>query len=363
MTELLQTLNRVKQRVDRYSSNGINEQDTKATLLQPVLRSLGWDVEDLEDVQREYKIRKQDKPVDFALFLLRSPCLFVEAKGLGQNLDDRKWANQIMGYAGVAGVGWVVLTDGNEYRLYNSHATVPIEEKLFRSIKVADDPIAACETLVLLSKNRMHENEIDTLWKAHFVDRQVQAAVCDLFSSTPDPSVIRLIGKKVPGLSTKEVRASLQRASLSFNSPIKPNTDGEKVIGGQGKRRAKKPVDKEKRRRAARRPFDLGVRAGDAVATLMRGGLLQSGMRISANYHGQLLQATITADGQVEFGSAKYKSPSAAGAAAKQSVTGKYMATDGWDFWHYIDKSGARVPLSVARQQYLAKHPSTDEPN
>ena len=79
----------------------------------------------------EYKIRKQDKPVDFALFLLRTPCLFVEAKGLSQNLDDRRWANQIMGYAGVAGVGWVVLTDGNEYRLYNSHAAVPIEEKLF----------------------------------------------------------------------------------------------------------------------------------------------------------------------------------------------------------------------------------------
>jgi predicted type IV restriction endonuclease len=73
MTELLRTLQQVKQRVDRYSTNGINEQDTKATLVQPVLRSLGWDVEDLEDVQREYKIRKQDKPVDFALFLLRSP--------------------------------------------------------------------------------------------------------------------------------------------------------------------------------------------------------------------------------------------------------------------------------------------------
>jgi hypothetical protein len=362
MTDLLQTLHRVNQRVDRYSANGINEQDTKATLVQPVLRSLGWDVEDLEDVQREYKIRKQDKPVDFALFLLRSPCLFVEAKGLGQNLDDRKWANQIMGYAGVAGVGWVVLTDGNEYRLYNSHATVPIEEKLFRSVNVSDDPAVACETLVLLSKDRMHENEIDTLWKAHFVDRQVQAAVRDLFSSTPDSSVVRLIGKKVPNLSTKEVRASLQRASLSFNFPIKPGTDGAIIAGSQKRRSVKKRDKKARQHRPKRRPFSIGVRSSEVVATLMREGLLQSGMRISSIYHGQSLQATITSDGQVEFGRAKYKSPSAAGAAAKQSVTGKFMATDGWDFWHFTDRSGARVPLSVARQQYLAKHPSTDEP-
>jgi hypothetical protein len=359
MTELLRTLQQVKQRVDRYSTNGINEQDTKATLVQPVLRSLGWDVEDLEDVQREYKIRKQDKPVDFALFLLRSPCLFVEAKGLGQNLDDRKWANQIMGYAGVAGVGWVVLTDGNEYRLYNSHATVPIDEKLFRSVKVADEPTVACDTLILLSKDRMHENEIDMLWKAHFVDRQVQAAVRELFSSNPDPSVVRLIGKKVPKLSIKEVRASLQRASLSFNFPIKPGMDGSSVVTAASKRSAKKRGNDTKRGESARKSVVSGVRSSDVVATLMREGLLQPGMKISAIYHGQSLQATITPDGQVEFGRAKYKSPSAAGAAAKQSVTGKYKATDGWGFWHFTDPSGARVPLSVARQQYLAKHPST----
>ncbi len=63
MSELAEVLQKVKQRIERYGANGINEQDTKATLLQPVLRALGWDVEDLEDVQREYKIRKQDKPV------------------------------------------------------------------------------------------------------------------------------------------------------------------------------------------------------------------------------------------------------------------------------------------------------------
>ena len=64
--------------------------------------------------------------MDYALLLLRTPRLFVEAKALGQNLDDRRWAHQIMGYATVAGVEWVVITDGDEYRIYNALAHVRI---------------------------------------------------------------------------------------------------------------------------------------------------------------------------------------------------------------------------------------------
>lgn len=70
--------------------------------------------------------------------VLREPRLFIEAKSLGENLDVRRWANQIMGYASVAGVEWVVLTNGDEYRIYNSHAAVPVDEKLFRVVRVSD---------------------------------------------------------------------------------------------------------------------------------------------------------------------------------------------------------------------------------
>jgi hypothetical protein len=356
MGEFLDTLHRVKERVDRYGSKGINEQDTKATLIQPVLRSLGWDVEDLEDVQREYKIRKQDKPVDFALFLLRTPCLFVEAKGLSQNLDDRKWANQIMGYAGVAGVGWVVLSDGNEYRLYNSHAKVPIDEKLFRSVKIADDPAVACETLALLSKERMNESEIDVLWNAHFVDRQLKSAISELFSPAPDPAVIRLLAKKVPNLSPKEVRASLQRASLIFDFPIKTGIDRLSSTSRKTRPTSKPATGPIKKGRVTRKFFDLGVKSSEVVPRLLRDGILRAGLEISADYRGETLVATITSDGQVKFRGAKYKSPSAAGAAAKAFVSGKFMATDGWSFWSYMDGNGANVPLSVAREHYLAKH-------
>ncbi len=39
------------ERIARHERSGIGEQDTKAALIVPVLRALGWDVEDLEDVK------------------------------------------------------------------------------------------------------------------------------------------------------------------------------------------------------------------------------------------------------------------------------------------------------------------------
>ena len=126
MSALSEALSKVKAGLARYKGRQVNEQNTKTALIHPVLRALGWDVGDLEEVQQEYKRRPRDKPVDYALFLLRTPKLFVEAKALGQNLSDRKWANQIMGYATVAGVEWVVISNGDEYRIYNACAPVPI---------------------------------------------------------------------------------------------------------------------------------------------------------------------------------------------------------------------------------------------
>ena len=148
--ELDRVLATVRDKITRYAGKGIGEQDTKAALIVPVLRALGWDTEDLEDVKLEYKRRPSDNPVDYALVLLREPRLFIEAKALGVHLVDPKWANQFLGYAMAAGVEWVVLTDGDEYRLYNSHATVPVEEKLFRTIRISDPATRPAETLDLL---------------------------------------------------------------------------------------------------------------------------------------------------------------------------------------------------------------------
>jgi hypothetical protein len=156
----------VADRIARHRGESIGEQNTKLTLINPVLRALGWDVEDLEDVRHEYRRVGHDKPVDYALMLARKPKLFLEAKGLDENLNDPRWANQIS-YATVAGVEWVVLTNGDEYRIYNAHAPVPVEQKLFRAVQIAGDVDASAEALMLLSKEKTQEESLRDLWTAY----------------------------------------------------------------------------------------------------------------------------------------------------------------------------------------------------
>jgi hypothetical protein len=195
MSGLSQILEEVRRKIAQYQGKEMNEQNTKTALIDPILRAIGWDVGNLEEVSQEYKRQSRDKPVDYALFLLRTPKLFVEAKSLGQNLDDRRWSNQIMGYAAVAGVKWTVITNGDEYRIYNACVDVPVEEKLFRVVRVTDQGVAAEETLALLSKDRIRDNDIEILWEAHFVDRQVRTALEQLFSPDPDSALTRLVKK------------------------------------------------------------------------------------------------------------------------------------------------------------------------
>ena len=101
---LRQVLRDVTAKIRRYQGKSIGEQNTKASLIDPVLEALGWDIRDFEEVHREYKAKPKDKPVDYALQMLRKPRLFLEAKGLGEDLSDRKWISQVLWYATVAGV-------------------------------------------------------------------------------------------------------------------------------------------------------------------------------------------------------------------------------------------------------------------
>lgn len=351
MADLASVLSTVRDRITKYQRQGIGEQDTKAALIVPVLRALGWDVEDLEDVKLEYRRRPSDNPVDYALFLLREPRLFIEAKPLGAHLEDHKWANQILTYAMAAGVEWVALSDGNEYRLYNSHAAVPVEEKLFRIIQVADAATQPAETLGLLSKSQLQDHLIDQYWKTEFVDRQVRESLRALFAAEPDPSVIRLVHGRVPALSRADVKASLGRVRASFDFPVVTvPARGSEASGG--------------RANDATPTLPAQVKAvGDGtpwrhvtLAQLIEAGLVRVPLEIERHYRGADLRARIENGDRVVFGGTAYDSLSTAGGMARKSVVGSppgraYPQTNGWTFWEYRAADGARAQLDTLRRE------------
>jgi predicted type IV restriction endonuclease len=332
MDTLARTLKQIRSRITSAGVRGLNEENTKATLIEPLLRALGWNVEDVEEVQREFKVKKSDKPVDYGLLVLRNLRLFLEAKALGADLADRRWANQIMGYAGVAGAEWIVLTNGEEYRIYNTHAPVSVEEKLFRTVKVTDDSPVVAQTLELLSRERMAENRIEVLWRAQFVDRQVKAAVEALFSGESDLVLVNHVLSHTKNLSAPEVRASLERCRMQLDFPIK---DEELLV----------PVPSPK-------PHD-----GVSLLDLIQAGLLRAPARLVREYKGKTLHAVIEHDGRVRFADEHFDSISQAGGAARATVigrkAGKVPATNGWTFWNIVLPNDQSQLIDNCRQEFI----------
>lgn len=216
MTALSDVISKSADRVRDYRDRRVRltESDTIRVLVLPVLDTLGWDLQDVEEVRSEYRHASADNPVDYALFLHGIPTLFVEAKALGVSLDDRKPLLQTLNYANAAGVDWCVLTNGAEWRIYKVHAPVAAEEKLFLTVRLGEagaDTGAMAATLSLLSRDRMRARAIDALWSEWRVDRAVERVLDTL---TQDDAFIRLIAKRVDGLTAGEVRASLRRSGL-----------------------------------------------------------------------------------------------------------------------------------------------------
>ncbi len=222
MPDLVETLRRCDKWLDRYEAQGraVGEENTKAGLIEPILDALGWDIRDPDEVHREYRRLPSDNPVDYALLLLRTPRLIVEAKGIGEHLDDPKWANQTIAYATAAGVKWVALTNGADWRIYNVHAPVPLEQKLFRSIKIREDPDAAVAVLRFIGKENMRDNRIEEMWKAYFVDQQVHETLRHLFrGGEPAKELVSAVRHRSNNLTLKDVRTSLTRVRATFEFP------------------------------------------------------------------------------------------------------------------------------------------------
>jgi hypothetical protein len=351
-------LRSVRERIARHRGKGIGESNTKNVLIEPILRALGWDVEDLDEVRREFKANSASNPVDYAIYVVRDPRLFIEAKGLDENLNDPKWANQIMGYASVAGVPWIALTDGDEWRIYNSHAEMPVDQKLFRRVVVSSAEPRVAETLSLLSKDQLQDNQIQQLWRAEVIDRQVKTAVEGLFALDVPDDFVRLIRKRAEALSPGDIRASLGRANMTIEFPAVslpptiPQPAGKGVLSTPAQATAPRsgPLTSPSSDKTPWRHVTMD----DLIAS----GAIKPPLDLETTYKGHLLTARIETDGSVTWDGTRYASLSLAGGMARKSVVGappgrEYPQTNGWTFWRFRDTDGRLAFVDVLRQRHF----------
>jgi hypothetical protein len=175
------------------------------------------------------------------------------------------------------------------------------------------------------------------------VDRQVRAALEQLLSGEPDPSVVRLVKKHVKELSGKDVRASLARMRVAFDLPVE--MDG---AAPPPPKPARGPTASTATRKT---PSVIKVSLKDIIAA----GILKPPLKLFVRYKGHALEAELLADGTVRFRGKVYETCSNAAGVARGTVTGRPMSTNGWGFWRYRLPDGKAVQLDSARQEYLKR--------
>ncbi|QNH62755.1 hypothetical protein [Hymenobacter sediminicola] len=97
-----------------------NEAATRAALIDPVLRALGWDTANVQMVEPERTIGSELR-VDYLLHDSEGkPRLVVEAKCLGASLDKHGYVSKVLGYALGFKVQTVFITDGLHWHCYSN---------------------------------------------------------------------------------------------------------------------------------------------------------------------------------------------------------------------------------------------------
>lgn len=333
-----------RQRTRQPDPRPLGETNTRATLIDPLLDALGWDTRDADEVAREYRPKGADNPVDYALKLDGNVCLLIEAKGLGEAIDERRWVGQMLGYATVAGVEWCVLTDGEEYRFYNAMARVDADRKLFCRVHLTEDSIdKAARDLTLLSRASLTKSHIEDRWLSFFVDRRVEETM-QMMLGRCDKALVRLIQQQSPKptLTPKEISTALRRLDFRPRPVVAGESENPQAVPPPS--RARGPA---RRNRSARRDT-----ATVSLVSLIHAGILKAPMQLFRRHKGHDLTATLAVNGSVTFKGKTYDTCSAAGEAAREFVSGRKMNTNGWIFWQFRGTGSKPRTLNDARAEY-----------
>jgi predicted transport protein len=215
---LTTTIAAVLETAERLGSAGAaaNEANTKHHLIDPVLRSLGWNLQDFHEVDREFRVY-DGTFLDYALRIDGAPRLFVEAKALGKQLTDKAFIAQTVNYANNEGVTWCVLTNGLVYHVYRSNEPVSMERKLLFEVDLRDGSGGeqlhqVALALTALSRESVCSGKLDAWGVQVFIDMRVREALVTL-ASAGSSDLVAAVGAALdgPALPVADVAASVQR--------------------------------------------------------------------------------------------------------------------------------------------------------
>ncbi|MBU4338208.1 hypothetical protein KKB43_03605 [Patescibacteria group bacterium] len=153
-----QAKEKIKALVEKYEQiktsgklKSYTEQETKNSLISPLLEALGWDITNKNEVSAEENIISSGR-VDYGIYLNGRVKFYLEAKKLSVDLQREEFANQAIRYSWNKGVTWAVLTDFERFKVFNAQEIdKSLSDKQFFEIPYTEY-IKRFDQLWLLSK-------------------------------------------------------------------------------------------------------------------------------------------------------------------------------------------------------------------
>lgn len=133
LDDLKETIETLRKRIKEHRAylEGY-ETRTRQVLIDPMLRALGWDVEDPNSVELEYKdkSRKNQNRLDYTLMSDHTPIVVIETKVLGKPLGNA--GVQAHDYANKFGIGYMVATNGDHWQMFGVSKNPKLGEPILR---------------------------------------------------------------------------------------------------------------------------------------------------------------------------------------------------------------------------------------
>lgn len=151
-----------------------NEMAVRSQIIEPILRGLGWDVENPEEVQPN--VSTEEGIPDYSLLKGDKKVLFIEAKKLSVDIEQREVIRQLAKYCFSEGMRYGVLTNGAIWILFRAfQEETTMSERIVWKIDIESDELtASVRRLNTISKDNINDIEklikklqiLDEIWQS-----------------------------------------------------------------------------------------------------------------------------------------------------------------------------------------------------